>query len=39
MHAPESRFYIRRVRVSKGSELIAPLQQAGYPQQPQKQQQ
>ena len=30
MHAPESRFYIRRVRVSKGSELIAPLQRAGY---------
>ena len=30
MHYPESRFYIRRIRISKHSELIIPLQQAGY---------
>lgn len=31
MHYPESRFYLRRVRVSSNSELIAPLRAAGYP--------
>eukprot|EP00475_Leptophrys_vorax_P007980 TRINITY_DN15110_c0_g1_i2.p1 TRINITY_DN15110_c0_g1~~TRINITY_DN15110_c0_g1_i2.p1 ORF type:complete len:577 (-),score=129.63 TRINITY_DN15110_c0_g1_i2:40-1770(-) len=31
MHYPESRFYIRRVRLSKNSELIVPLEKAGYP--------
>ena len=30
MHYPESRFYIRRVRVGKNSELISPLKDAGY---------
>jgi ribonucleoside-triphosphate reductase (thioredoxin) len=30
MHYPESRFYIRRVRLSKNSDLVAPLQKAGY---------
>jgi ribonucleoside-triphosphate reductase len=30
MHYPESRFYIRRMRLSKHSELIEPLQKAGY---------
>ena len=30
LHYPESRFYIRRVRLSKHSELIEPLQKAGY---------
>ncbi len=30
MHYPESRFYIRRVRLSKNSELIKPLKKAGY---------
>jgi ribonucleoside-triphosphate reductase len=30
MHYPESRFYIRRVRLSKNSEMLAPLQKAGY---------
>jgi len=30
MHYPESRFYIRRVRVGKNSELISPLKEAGY---------
>jgi adenosylcobalamin-dependent ribonucleoside-triphosphate reductase len=30
MHYPESRFYIRRVRISKYSELIEPLKKAGY---------
>lgn len=30
MHWPESRFYIRRVRISKYSELIQPLIKAGY---------
>jgi len=30
MHYPESRFYIRRIRLSKHSELIEPLQKAGY---------
>ena len=30
LHYPESRFYIRRIRISKHSELIIPLQQAGY---------
>ena len=30
LHYPESRFYIRRVRLSKHSELLGPLQKAGY---------
>ncbi|HJO28645.1 MAG TPA: fused protease/ribonucleoside-triphosphate reductase [Candidatus Poseidoniia archaeon] len=30
MHYPESRFYIRRIRLSKCSELIEPLTKAGY---------
>jgi adenosylcobalamin-dependent ribonucleoside-triphosphate reductase len=30
MHYPESRFYIRRIRLSKLSELIEPLTKAGY---------
>jgi ribonucleoside-triphosphate reductase len=30
MHYPESRFYIRRVRVSKHSPLLKPLRKAGY---------
>ncbi|CAK4691758.1 unnamed protein product [Aphanomyces euteiches] len=30
MHYPESRFYIRRVRLDKGSELLPALQAAGY---------
>ena len=30
MHYPESRFYIRRIRASKHSELIDPLRRAGY---------
>ena len=30
LHYPESRFYVRRIRVSKHSELIEPLKKAGY---------
>jgi ribonucleoside-triphosphate reductase len=30
MHYPESRFYIRRMRLSKHSELLEPLRKAGY---------
>jgi adenosylcobalamin-dependent ribonucleoside-triphosphate reductase len=30
MHFPESRFYIRRVRLSKISEMVEPLKKAGY---------
>ena len=30
IHFPESRFYIRRVRVASNSDLIGPLKQAGY---------
>jgi adenosylcobalamin-dependent ribonucleoside-triphosphate reductase len=30
MHYPESRFYIRRIRLSKHSELIEPLKKANY---------
>jgi adenosylcobalamin-dependent ribonucleoside-triphosphate reductase len=30
MHYPESRFYIRRMRLSSQSELIDPLKKAGY---------
>jgi ribonucleoside-triphosphate reductase len=30
MHYPESRFYIRRVRISNTSELLEPIRQAGY---------
>lgn len=30
MHFPENQFYIRRIRLSTFSELVAPLQAAGY---------
>ena len=30
LHYPESRFYIRRMRLSKHSELLEPLEKAGY---------
>ena len=30
LHYPESRFYIRRMRLSKHSELLEPLKKAGY---------
>lgn len=30
MHYPESRFYIRRIRLSKNSPLLKPLKKAGY---------
>ena len=30
LHYPESRFYIRRIRLSVNSELIEPLRKAGY---------
>ena len=30
LHYPESRFYIRRIRLSKHSELLEPLEKAGY---------
>ena len=30
LHYPESRFYIRRIRLSKHSELIEPMKRAGY---------
>lgn len=30
MHWPESEFYIRRIRINKGSQLIEPLQRAGF---------
>ena len=30
LHYPESRFYIRRIRVSKHSELLVPMEKAGY---------
>ena len=30
LHYPESRFYIRRMRLSKHSELLGPLSKAGY---------
>jgi len=30
MHYPESRFYIRRVRLGKDSALVPPLEKAGY---------
>jgi ribonucleoside-triphosphate reductase len=30
MHFPESRFYLRRVRLGKDHELVQPLQDAGY---------
>jgi len=36
MHYPESRFYIRRMRLSGASELVAPLREAGYPLEPAK---
>lgn len=31
VHFPESRFYVRRVRLSNESKLIPPLREAGYP--------
>ena len=31
LHFPESRFYVRRVRLSSNSELVAILKEAGYP--------
>lgn len=34
MHYPESRFYIRRMRLSSASELVKPLIDAGYPVEP-----
>ena len=34
MHYPESRFYIRRMRLSKHSELIEPLKKANYHMEP-----
>ena len=30
LHYPESRFYIRRIRISNHSELLKPLEKAGY---------
>ena len=30
LHYPESRFYIRRIRVSKHSELLEPMKKSGY---------
>ena len=36
MHYPESRFYIRRMRLSAASELVKPLVDAGYPIEPAK---
>jgi len=30
LHYPESRFYIRRIRISNYSELLKPLEKAGY---------
>jgi len=30
MHYPESRFYIRRIRISQNSQLLKPLEKAGY---------
>ena len=30
LHYPESRFYIRRIRISRHSELLKPLEKAGY---------
>ena len=34
LHYPESRFYIRRIRLSINSPLIEPLRKAGYPIEP-----
>ena len=34
MHYPESRFYIRRVRLAKGTSLVAALTKANYPIEP-----
>ena len=34
MHWPQSRFYIRRIRVSKFSEMVPILEAAGYPVEP-----
>jgi adenosylcobalamin-dependent ribonucleoside-triphosphate reductase len=34
IHYPESRFYIRRMRLSAASELVVPLRAAGYPIEP-----
>jgi hypothetical protein len=30
VHFPESRFYIRRMRLAKNSKLVKPLKKAGY---------
>jgi ribonucleoside-triphosphate reductase (thioredoxin) len=30
LHYPESRFYIRRVRIGKNSDMLKPLKEAGY---------
>lgn len=30
MHYPESRFYLRRVRISSDADVLAPLRDAGY---------
>lgn len=30
MHYPESRFYLRRVRVSSDADVLGPLRDAGY---------
>lgn len=34
MHYPESRFYIRRVRLASTSDLLEPVRRAGYPVEP-----
>jgi len=34
MHYPESRFYIRRIRMAANSELLPPMREAGYPIEP-----
>jgi ribonucleoside-triphosphate reductase len=34
LHYPESRFYVRRVRLGAGSELVQPLIDAGFPVEP-----
>lgn len=34
IHFPESRFYVRRMRIGASSDLVAPLRAAGYPVEP-----
>jgi adenosylcobalamin-dependent ribonucleoside-triphosphate reductase len=34
MHFPEDQYYLRRIRFAQDSELLAPLQAAGYPVEP-----